>query len=180
MRTKWWAPAGFAAAALVVTACGSSSPGSGGGSALSISTPGAASSASQPSGKKLETATIGGSTVLTNGNGMTLYWFVPDTPSKSHCNGECAQHWEPVPGPAKAGAGVTGTLGTITRSDGSTQATYDGHPLYTFVADTAPGMAKGNGKNAAGGKWWEMTASGATPAPAQSAATGGGAGGYGY
>ena len=118
--------------------------------------------------------------MLTNASGMTLYWFVIDTSHKSNCNGDCAQHWTPVPGPAKAGAGVTGTLTTITRSDGSKQAAYDGHPLYTYVADTAPGMAKGNGLNIAGGKWWEMTASGATPAPAQSASTGGGGGGYGY
>ena len=132
------------------------------------------------SGAGLKTTLISGTRVLTNAKGFTLYWFAPDTATKSVCNGSCAQYWPPVPGHVTEGPGVTGTLGTITRSDGSTQATYDGHPLYTFVADTAPGMAKGNGKNAAGGKWWEMTASGATPAPAQSASTGGGAGGYGY
>ena len=52
-------------------------------------------------------------------------------------------------GPATA-SGVKGTFGTIKRSDGSTQATFDGHPLYTFVGDTAPGQAKGNGLNVAG------------------------------
>jgi predicted lipoprotein with Yx(FWY)xxD motif len=180
MRGKWWAPAGFAAAALIVAACGSSSSGSGGGTAVSSSTPSAAASAPQSSSKKLQTTTIGGKTVLTNASGFTLYWFVIDTSHKSNCNGDCAQHWHPVPGPAKAGTGVTGPLTTVTRSDGSIQAAYDGHPLYTYVADTVPGMAKGNGLNIAGGKWWEMTASGATPAPAQSASTGGGGGGYGY
>jgi predicted lipoprotein with Yx(FWY)xxD motif len=122
---------------------------------------------------------VGGTTVLTNARGLTLYWFVPDTPSHSACNGACVQHWTPVPGPATAGAGVTGSLGTITRSNGSKQATYDGHPLYTYVADTAPGQAKGNDLNASGGVWHEMTASGATPAPAQSSAPAGGEG-YGY
>ena len=65
-----------------------------------------------------------------------------------------------------AGSGVTGTLGTITRSDGSTQATYDGHPLYTYVGDKSPGQNKGNGLNISGGLWWEMTVSGSTPAAA--------------
>jgi predicted lipoprotein with Yx(FWY)xxD motif len=74
---------------------------------------------------------------------------------------------------------VTGTLSTITRSDGSVQATYDGHPLYTYAADTAPGQAKGNGLNASGGVWHEMTASGST-APASSPSASSGGGGYGY
>jgi predicted lipoprotein with Yx(FWY)xxD motif len=81
-----------------------------------------------------------------------------------------------VPGPATAGPGVTGKLGTIKRSDGSTQATYDGHPLYTYVADTAPGQAHGNGLNVSGGLWHEVTASGAAaPKPSASSA---GANGY--
>ena len=54
-----------------------------------------------------------------------------------------------------AGPGVTGKLGTITRSDGSKQATYDGHPLYTYIADTTPGQANGNNLN--GGIWHEVT-----------------------
>jgi len=112
---------------------------------------------------------------------MVLYWFVPDTSTASKCTGSCATYWPPVTGPATAGSGVNGTLGTITRSDGTTQATYDGHPLYTYAGDTAAGQAKGNGLNASGGVWWEMEVSGATPAPVPAAthSTGGG-GGYGY
>jgi hypothetical protein len=91
--------------------------------------------------------------------------------------GSCATYWPPVKGPATAGSGVTGTLGTITRPDGTTQATYDGHPLYTYLGDTAPGQAKGNGLNASGGVWYEMTVSGATPAPAASASKSSGYGG---
>ena len=98
------------------------------------------------------------------------------TPTTSNCNGTCAQNWPPVKGPATA-SGVTGTFGTIKRSDGSAQATFDGHPLYTFAGDTAPGQAKGNGLNAAGGLWHEITTSGAA-APAGSSSPGGG--GYGY
>jgi hypothetical protein len=67
--------------------------------------------------------------------------------------------------------GMTGTLGTITRSNGVKQATYDGHPLYTFAGDSAPGEAKGNGVNASGGLWYEMTASGALPAGVAKAST---------
>jgi predicted lipoprotein with Yx(FWY)xxD motif len=125
----------------------------------------------------LKTATIGGVTVLTNAKGFTLYWFVPDTPTTSNCNGSCATYWPPVKGPATAGAGVTGKLATIKRSDGSVQATYNGRPLYTYVADTAPGQAKGNGLNLSGGVWHEVTASGAAAAPA---ATTSGSSGGGY
>jgi predicted lipoprotein with Yx(FWY)xxD motif len=118
---------------------------------------------------------IGGVAVVTNSKGMTLYWFVPDTPTTSNCNGSCASIWPPVAGPVTAGAGVTGKLGTIKRSDGSTQATYDGHPLYTYVADTKPGEATGNGLNLSGGVWHEMTVSGvvATSSKSSSSSTGG-------
>jgi predicted lipoprotein with Yx(FWY)xxD motif len=126
----------------------------------------------------VKTATIGGATVLTDSKGLTLYWFAPDTPTKSNCNGSCATFWPPVKGPVTAGSGVTGKLGTITRADGSTQATYNGHPLYTYKGDTAPGQNKGNGLNLSGGVWHEVTASGSAPAASPSASAGGG--GYGY
>lgn len=177
MQARWLAPMVLVVAALLAAACGSSSSGSGGAS----STPsGAAAPASSPasSGTALKTAKISGVTVLTNAQGFTLYWFAPDTATKSNCNGSCAQLWPPVKGPATAGQGVTGKLGTITRSDGSTQATYGGHPLYTYTADTAPGQANGNGINVSGGVWHEVTASGAAaPASSPSASSGGG-GGY--
>ena len=116
---------------------------------------------------------ISGTAIVTDAQGLTLYWFAPDTATKSNCNGSCAQIWPPVKGPATAGTGVTGKLSTITRSDGSAQATYLGHPLYTYTADTAPGQANGNGINAYGGLWHEVTVSGAT-APASSPSSGGG------
>ena len=108
----------------------------------------------------LRTAKIGGVTVLTNAKGFTLYSFAPDTPSMSNCNGTCAGYWPPVTGTPAAGPGVTGKLGTIKRSDGTTQATYNGHPLYTYIADTAPGQAHGNNLNLNGGLWHEVTVSG--------------------
>jgi len=180
---KIWGAAGLAALALAVSACASSSnssAASGSTPAAASSTPAAAASSAAAAGSggtTISERTIGGQQVLTNAQGLTLYWFAPDTSTTSKCTGSCATYWPPVKGPATAGSGVTGTLGTITRSDGTTQATYDGHPLYTYAADTAPGQAKGNGLNVSGGLWYEMTVSGATPA----AKTGsGGGGGYGY
>jgi predicted lipoprotein with Yx(FWY)xxD motif len=108
----------------------------------------------------LQTAKIGGVTVLTNASGFTLYWFAPDTPAKSNCNSSCAAYWPPVTGTPAAGPGVPGRLGTIKRSDGTTQATYDGHPLYTYIGDNAPGRAHGNNINLNGGLWHEVTATG--------------------
>jgi predicted lipoprotein with Yx(FWY)xxD motif len=161
-----------AAAAAVLAACSSSgtTSTSGGSSSTSTSSPAAATAGT------LKTTTIGGATVLTISKGFTLYSFAPDTPTKSNCNGTCAQNWPPVQGPATA-SGVKGTFGTIKRSDGSAQATFDGHPLYTFVGDTAPGQAKGNGLNAAGGLWHEITTSG-TAAPVSTSSQGGGGSGY--
>ena len=113
-----------------------------------------------PAGGTLKTARIGGVMVLTNAQGFTLYWFAPDTPTRSTCYGTCAGYWPPVTGSPSAGPGVTGTLATISRSDGTTQVTYDGHPLYTYVGDTAPGQAFGNNLNLNGGLWHEVTISG--------------------
>jgi predicted lipoprotein with Yx(FWY)xxD motif len=163
----------IAAAAAVIAACSSSgtSSTSGGSGSTSTSSPAAATTGG------LKTATIGGATVLTNAKGFTLYSFAPDTSTKSNCNGTCAQNWPPVTGPATA-SGVTGTFGTIKRSDGSVQATFDGHPLYAFVGDTAPGQAKGNGLNAAGGLWHEITTSGTAPAGSSTSGSGGGGNGY--
>jgi predicted lipoprotein with Yx(FWY)xxD motif len=170
MRIRIVAAAGVAAVVMGAAACSSSSSGTGAGSGTPSSASGAAGS-----GAGLKTATINGVSVVTNAQGFTLYSFAPDTATASKCTGACAQIWPPVTGPAAAGQGVTGALGTITRSDGSKQVTYNGHPLYTYTADTAAGQAKGNGLNVDGGVWHEVTASG------QSAPAGGsGGGGYGY
>jgi predicted lipoprotein with Yx(FWY)xxD motif len=108
----------------------------------------------------LNTATIGGVSVLTNSRGFTLYWFAPDTPARSNCNRSCAAYWPPVTGHPAAGPGVNGRIGTIKRSGGSAQATYNGHPLYTYIGDSAPGQAHGNNINLNGGLWHEVTVSG--------------------
>jgi predicted lipoprotein with Yx(FWY)xxD motif len=111
-------------------------------------------------GVTVKTATIRGVTVLTNADGRTLYWFAPDTPTTSACSGSCAVYWPPVTGSPKAGPGVTGTLGTITRPGGAVQATYDGHPLYTYIGDSGPRQARGNHLDLNGGLWYEVRVSG--------------------
>ena len=161
-----------AAAAAVVAACSSS------GTPSATSASGGSSAHAAAAAGSVKTAKVGGVTVLTSAKGFTLYSFAPDTSTMSKCNGTCAQNWPPVKGPVTA-SGVKGTFGTIKRSNGATQATFDGHPLYAFVGDTAPGQAKGNGLNAAGGVWHEVTTSGsAAAAPASTSSSGGG--GYGY
>jgi predicted lipoprotein with Yx(FWY)xxD motif len=140
-----WLAAGVSVAALavlagsVVTAGGSSSVVSAGGN--------------------LRTTQINGAAVLVSAKGFTLYWFAPDTPTTSNCNGSCTAYWPPVKGPVTA-AGVAGQFSTIKRADGSVQATYQGHPLYTYIGDARPGEDGGNGVNLNGGVWHEVTVGG--------------------
>jgi predicted lipoprotein with Yx(FWY)xxD motif len=135
---------------------------------------GSASGAAAATAVGLKTATIGGVTVLTNAKGFALYSFAPDTATKSACNGACAKAWPPQ---AATGT-VKSPYTTITRSDGSTQLVFNGHPLYTYIADTTPGTASGNGVNAFGGLWHEVPVSGAAAPASSSSAGSGGGGGY--
>lgn len=127
---------------------------------VSLAATGPASTSAGSSRVLLKIAKIHGVSVLTNARGYTLYWFAPDTPTKLTCFGTCAVYWPPVIGSPVAGPGVTGKLGTIRRSDGVTQVTYDHHPLYSYVGDSAPGQANGNNINLNGGLWHEMTVPG--------------------
>jgi predicted lipoprotein with Yx(FWY)xxD motif len=179
------AAAGLISLGLLAAACGSSSstPSAAGTSsapAASAGSSSAASSSSAATGQvQIKTAHDSLGTVLTNAQGLTIYWFAPDTSTSSKCSGACAAAWPPVIGTPVAASGVTlsGKLGTITRSDGSTQATYNGHPLYTFKGDSAAGQVNGNGVNGFGGLWYAVTASGSSGAT-PSASSGGGGGGY--
>jgi predicted lipoprotein with Yx(FWY)xxD motif len=123
---------------------------------VAVANAGGTPAAAAGAGVTLKTATISGINVLTNANGRTLYWFAPDTSATSKCTGSCAAYWPPVAGHPKAGPGVTGKLGTIKRSGGGLQATYDGHPLYTYIGDSGPGQAGGNNLNLNGGLWYEV------------------------
>jgi len=131
---------------VALAACGGAAGGYGGGAAPS-SQSGAA------------TISVQGSSlgqILVDGNGKTLYLFEADTSSQSTCSGACAQAWPPVTtngAPNAAGGASASLLGTTARSDGTTQVTYSGHPLYSFISDTKPGDTNGEGSTAFGAGW---------------------------
>ena len=94
--------------------------------------------------------------ILVDGSGRTLYLFEADKGTSSTCYSGCAQYWPPLitNGAPKAGAGVTASLlGTTIRTDGTTEVTYGGHPLYYVVTDHNPGDATGQGVNNFGAPW---------------------------
>jgi predicted lipoprotein with Yx(FWY)xxD motif len=94
--------------------------------------------------------------VLVDSHGRSLYLFEKDKSTASTCYGACASVWPPltVSGKPSAGAGVaTAQLGTTKRTDGQTEVTYNGHPLYYYVSDTAPGQITGEGLNQFGAVW---------------------------
>ena len=180
------------AVALLAAACGSSATSS--NSPASASPAGAAgSSSSSAGGNMIKTGTSSRGAFLTDGSGRAVYDFLADSKNKSACSGACAAAWPPVvvTGQPTAGSGVTASgLSTLTRSDGTMQATYDGRPLYYYAGDTGPGMANGQGLNGFGHLWWLLTPSGASltgkvtisggsggTAPSTSPSSGGG---YGY
>jgi predicted lipoprotein with Yx(FWY)xxD motif len=105
---------------------------------------------------ELRSMHLGSVRILTNAQGFTLYWFALDTPTRSRCDGSCTAYWPPVTGSPTSAPDVDGTLGTIPRGGGVRQATFDGHPLYRYVGDAAPGEANGNGINLSGGIWHEV------------------------
>jgi predicted lipoprotein with Yx(FWY)xxD motif len=160
-------------AALLVAAAGCGSSGSSTAAPQAATTTGAAAA-------PVQTRQLPLGTVLTDAQGRTLYTFAADGPGVSHCTGACAVAWPVVPAPAAlptAVPGVTGTLGAITRTDGSQQLTIDNQPLYTFVGDKAPGQANGQDKNLNGGVWYVVDTSGHTITDEAGSAPAGG-GGY--
>jgi predicted lipoprotein with Yx(FWY)xxD motif len=126
---------------------------------LSLAAGGPDSTSNVSSQAHLEVRQIHGVSVLTNGRGYTLYRFAPDTSGQSTCYSTCASYWPPVTGRPVAGPGVSGKLGTTARTDGAIQVTYDGHPLYTYIGDSAPGQTTGNNINLNGGFWYEIPVS---------------------
>jgi predicted lipoprotein with Yx(FWY)xxD motif len=173
MRNRWWAVPALVGGAALMAACGTSTPS---GSAPASTPPATHAAKSAPAGSvTIMTRSTKLGTVLTTAAGKTIYWFVIDTPTKSNCTGTCATYWPPVLGTPAAASGTSlpHGFGTITRSGGVKQATYDGHPLYTYAGDTAAGQVNGNGKNLSGGLWWAMTPSGAKPSASGSSGSSG-------
>ena len=139
---------------LLLSACGSSG-GSSSASTTSGQSPtktGAVSVGASPYGK-----------VLVDPAGKTLYAFAIDSKNKSVCTGSCLTYWPPVPGadaPHGGAAAMGATFGTTKGTDGSSQLTVNGYPVYTYVGDSAAGQANGQGTNLSGGLWWVVAPDG--------------------
>ncbi len=166
------------AAVMAIAGCGSSSNssssgstsagsggiyGSSGGSAAATQSPSSASTGSAATVSAGSAAKVG--QVLVDSKGMTLYYFEKDKKGggKSNCSGSCASVWPPLTtsGAAKAMGGAEASqMGTLKRSDGTTQVTYAGWPLYTYTVDTKPGEASGTDVKSFGGTWYPLHANG--------------------
>ena len=122
----------------------------------------AASSPSSPAKVGVRSTSLG--KVLVNGKGVTLYLFEKDKNGKSACSGQCAKFWPPLltkGKPTASGGAASSKLGTTHRSDGTTQVTYNKHPLYTFSMDkNKPGSTKGEGVDAFGAEWYAVNTKG--------------------
>ena len=173
----------IAALALGLAACANNSSSSsagagglygGGATTPSLTSSGAATVATAKAGD------LG--TVLVNGDGHTLYLFEADTGSTSTCTGGCAAIWPALitTGAATGSMGASSSkLGTTTRDDGTTQVTYNGHPVYLYSGDTAAGQTNGEGLNTYGGLWYAVSTAGAAAMPSGGSGSGGNGGGNG-
>jgi predicted lipoprotein with Yx(FWY)xxD motif len=153
--------------ALAAAGCGSS-----GG------TPAATAHAARASSSTVTVANTGLGNILVDSQGKVLYLFLKDSRNKSACSGACATAWPPLRAsgkPTVGGGAKASLIGTIRRSDGKPQVTYDGHPLYTFVKDTKAGDTTGQGVNAFGAPWYVLSGVGSaiTSSPSNSGGTGG-------
>lgn len=185
-RTRLRLGGAAVAVALLASACASS-----GGNSNSAGGGGGGGTSSSGSAATVETHSGPMGTFLTDSSGKSLYMFASDSATKSNCNGPCATFWPPLTTtgtPHASGSVTSAKLGTITRTDGSKQVTYNGHPLYFYNADTAPGQTNGQGSSNFGGKWWLLAASGspitstgggAASPSSHTSSSGGGGGGWG-
>jgi predicted lipoprotein with Yx(FWY)xxD motif len=167
---------GGALTALLVTACGSATNAATTPTATAVPStaptatptptptatpaPTAAPTPTPAPGAAVMLRSVGGlGQILVGPNGRTLYLFMGDTGMTSRCTGSCAQNWPPLTtaGVPRAVGGVSQhLLGTTRRADGTTQVTYNGHPLYYFIADTGPGHGRRRGNQ----RFWRPLGSG--------------------
>jgi predicted lipoprotein with Yx(FWY)xxD motif len=144
------------AAALIATACSSSSHTS--------SPAGAPAGPASPASSvtvKTQNGPLG--SYLADGSGRALYLFASDTRSTSSCSGACAAAWPPLTAKGSVSAidgASTGDIATISRPDGTKQVTYAGHPLYYFAGDSGAGQTNGQGVDGFGALWWIVAPSG--------------------
>jgi predicted lipoprotein with Yx(FWY)xxD motif len=148
-------------AAVMVAGCGGGSSAPSAAVTAPAAPPTANSAASSAPTVHVAKSSLG--RILVDAHGRTVYLFKKDKGTKSTCNGACAQAWPPVTvsGKPAAGTGAKASLvGTTKRSDGRTQVTYHGHPLYRFQGDQTRGDTKGQGLVAFGGAWFVVSPSG--------------------
>ncbi len=161
MRRALLLVAAAVAVAVVNAGCGSS----GGGSSNASSSSGgqSAGSVAAATGPAVEVKKLSDGKALVDAQGRSLYLFEADKNDRSNCSGACASAWPPATASGKPTAGpglAAAKLGTTKRSDGMTELTYNGHPLYRYVGDTAPGQVTGEGLSQFGAKWYLLSASG--------------------
>jgi predicted lipoprotein with Yx(FWY)xxD motif len=139
--------------ALALASCG-------GGNDATAASPPPKTASGKPATLGVESTSLG--KILVDGQGRTLYLFQGDTGTKSNCSGACATNWPPLTSTnPTVGKGANASMvGTSKRSDGTTQVTYNGHPLYTFFQDTKAGQTNGQGSTAFGAAWYVMGTNG--------------------
>jgi len=155
------------AAGLLAAACGTAA-----GSTTGSTAAGTPASSGSSTATVIESHAGSAGAFLTNSSGRAVYLWAADSMNKSMCSGACAGAWPPVTSKGQvtaANGAKAADLGTITRSDGTKQVTYLGHPLYFFAGDSGPGQTNGQGSNSFGAKWWLVAPAGTKITVADSA-----------
>lgn len=156
------------AAGLLAAACGTAA-----GSTTGSTAAGTPASSGSTTATVIESHHGSAAPFLTNSSGRAVYLWAADSMNKSMCSGACAEAWPPVTSKGQvtaANGAKAADLGTITRSDGTKQVTYLGHPLYYFAGDSGPGQTNGQGSDSFGAKWWLVAPAGMKITVADSAA----------
>jgi predicted lipoprotein with Yx(FWY)xxD motif len=166
---------GVSLGAALLAACSSSASSTSAASSAPAPTASSATTAGSATGVAITTKTSSAGAFLTNASGRAIYLWVKDGKDSSACSGGCASDWPPVTttGALTASGGVNkAELSTFTRSDGTKQVAYDGHPLYYFEGDSGPGEVTGQGSDSFGAQWWLVDSAGTAITAAVTVPTG--------